>query len=235
MSSSSRAPDQHRDTMADKKASKHSKRGLPSATNPGTFGVGGRASAKDNSTPKNTREDLGKSKSLPALENHTAPSRTKTSLSDTSCIDLLKQRSTVPEEREVQRFRVAKLGRTLSQLVGSEHSLVEDPVGDAFAELTEDDPLGGPLSLADFPSTIGIDSKLRGAFKVPPRSTETAGEGKRHGELILQGEVTAAPTSLDSSVTEATAGHAFSDLEAGKKTRSPSHHQRRSDCLHVLH
>ncbi|XP_037554893.1 uncharacterized protein LOC119431485 [Dermacentor silvarum] len=180
------------------------------------------AGATEDAPPRSTREALGKSKSLPALERPSARNNTRISQSESSFIASLKQRSVVPEERTVRRFGEIKLVRTLSQLVGSEHSFVEEEgaEGQEAGEAPGETQAGDTLSYMDFPSTIGTDTKLDAELRHPVRSAETVGEGKTEDALVvtrLQGEATVAPTTMESSVGEPQIAKVLSDLEREKK------------------
>ncbi|KAH6921584.1 hypothetical protein HPB50_002478 [Hyalomma asiaticum] len=182
------------------------------------------AGATEDGTSRSGAEALGKSKSLPALERPSTRDNTRASQSESSFAASLKQRSVVPEEREVRRCGEIKLVRTLSQLVGSEHSFVEDEVagqeeGEA-AEAQGETPVGDTLSYMDFPSTIGTDTKLDAELRHPVRSAETVGEGKTEDALVvtrLHGEATVAPTTLESSVGEPQIAKVLSDVQREKK------------------
>ncbi|XP_077495375.1 uncharacterized protein LOC144106438 [Amblyomma americanum] len=184
-------------------------------------GVGsGKEASTDDGASKSAREALGKSKSMPELEHSSGRNNTRISQSESSFVASLKQRSIEPEEHEVRRFGEVKLVRTLSQLVGSEHSFVEDDGAEDAGEQQEETPVGDTMSYMDFPSTIGTDTKLDAELRHPVRSAETVGEGKTDERLLvtrLQGEATVAPTTLESSVGEPQIAKVPSDLQTDKK------------------
>ncbi|XP_070377113.1 titin-like [Dermacentor albipictus] len=180
------------------------------------------AGATEDAPTRSTREALGKSRSMPALEWPSNRNNTRISQSESSFIASLKQRSVVPEEHTVRRSGEIKLVRTLSQLVGSEHSFIEEEgaEGEAAGEAPVETQMGDTLSYMDFPSTIGTDTKLDAELRHPVRSAETVGEGKTEDALVvtrLQGEATIAPATMESSVGEPRIAKAVSDLERDKK------------------
>ncbi|KAL1484898.1 hypothetical protein MTO96_049921 [Rhipicephalus appendiculatus] len=182
--------------MADNEGRKSSSAGGPQE-NKGEHVAG----AAEDAPSRSGRDSLGKSKSMPALERPGTHDGTRISHSESSFAASLKQRSVVPEEHEVRRFGEIKVVRTLSQLVGSEHSFVEE--GEETGGAPEDTQVGDTLSGMDFPSTIGTDTKLDAELGRPTRSGETMGEGKTEEALAvtrLHGEATVAPTTFESSV-----------------------------------
>ncbi|KAH7975878.1 hypothetical protein HPB52_006610 [Rhipicephalus sanguineus] len=181
------------------------------------------AGATEDAPSKSARESLGKSKSMPALERPSPRDNTRISHSESNFAASLKLRSIVPEEREVRRFGEVKVVRTLSQLVGSEHSFVEEDGAEGEEETggaPKETQVGDTLSSMDFPSTIGTDTKLDAELRQPLHSAETVGEGKTEEALAvtrLQGEATVAPTTFESSVGEPQVAKVLSDAQREKK------------------
>ncbi|KAL3229922.1 hypothetical protein MRX96_048521 [Rhipicephalus microplus] len=172
---------------------------------------------------RSARDSLGKSKSMPALERPSTHEKTRNSHSESSFAASLKLRSIVPEEHEVRRSGDIKVVRTLSQLVGSEHSFVEDEGTEGGGEaggVPGETHQGDTLSGMDFPSTIGTDTHLDAELGQPKPSAETVGEGKTEEALVvtrLHGEATVAPTTFESSVGEPQLANVLSGAQREKK------------------
>ncbi|KAH8029958.1 hypothetical protein HPB51_006164 [Rhipicephalus microplus] len=171
---------------------------------------------------RSARDSLGKSKSMPALERPSTREKTRNSHSESSFAASLKLRSIVPEEHEVRRSGDIKVVRTLSQLVGSEHSFVEDEgtEGGEAGGVPGETHQGDTLSGMDFPSTIGTDTHLDAELGQPKPSAETVGEGKTEEALVvtrLHGEATVAPTTFESSVGEPQLANVLSGAQREKK------------------